>query len=86
MLANKQSKQVAGAQVFMFRCNDPREPFLACDSMMMIEERQRLYFGAGAKEVWLCGHTGRMLFFLHAAPEQSVKASILCPDMPLKLQ
>ncbi len=51
-----------------------------------IEEKRRLYFEAGAKEVWLCGHTGRMLFFLHTAPEQSVKASILCPDMPSKLK
>lgn len=51
-----------------------------------IEEKRRLYFEAGAKEVWLCGRTGRMLFFLHTAPEQSVKASILCPDMPLKLK
>ena len=51
-----------------------------------IEEKRRLYFEAGAKEVWLCGRTGRMLFFLHAAPRHSVKASILCPDIPSKLK
>ena len=51
-----------------------------------IEEKRRLYFEAGAKEVWLCGRTGRMLFFLHAAPSKAVKTSILCQDMPLKLK
>lgn len=70
----------------MLRCNDPRHSFLAQDSLILVEEKRRLYFEAGAKEVWLCGHTGRMLFFLHTAPEQSVKGSILCPDMPLKLK
>ena len=51
-----------------------------------IEEKRRLYLEAGAKEVWLCERTGRMLFFLHTASEKSVKASILCPDMPLRLK
>ncbi len=46
-----------------------------------IEEKRRLYFEAGAKEVWVCDRRGRLSFFLKDDPE-TVAASLLCPKMP----
>jgi Uma2 family endonuclease len=47
-----------------------------------IEEKRRLYFEAGAKEVWICDKNGRMIFFLKEAPGVAAKLSNLCPEMP----
>lgn len=47
-----------------------------------IEEKRRLYFEAGAKEVWVCDKRGRLLFFLKSAPEAAASSSLLCPKMP----
>ena len=44
-------------------------------------EKKRLYFAAGAEEVWFCQHDGRMEFFRKADPENS-GASSLCPAFP----
>ena len=46
-----------------------------------IEEKRRLYFEAGAKEVWVCDRRGRLSFFLKEAPEKA-SASLLCPKVP----
>lgn len=46
-----------------------------------IEEKRRLYFEAGAKEVWVCDRRGRLSFFLKDDPETAA-ASLLCPKMP----
>ena len=43
-----------------------------------IQERKRLYFEAGAEEVWICDLQGRFLFYLKNAPEPE-RASKLCP-------
>lgn len=51
-----------------------------------IEEKRRLYFEAGAKEVWLCARNGKMQFFIAAAPAQDAGASNLCPGMPSRLK
>lgn len=51
-----------------------------------IEEKLRLYFEAGAKEVWLCAKNGKMQFFLADAPAQGAGASTLCPGMPARLK
>ena len=51
-----------------------------------IEEKRQLYFESGAEEVWLCDTRGRMQFFLKADPETPVKASVLCPEMPRKVE
>src|SRR6185436_11022345 len=40
-----------------------------------IEEKRRLYFEAGAAEVWLCEREGRLRFFLKAAPGRSARHS-----------
>jgi Uma2 family endonuclease len=46
-----------------------------------IEEKRRLYFEAGATEVWGCDRRGRLSFFLKEAPETAA-ASLLCPKVP----
>ncbi len=50
-----------------------------------IEEKRRLYFEAGAKEVWICESTGRMRFFHRKSPAAAAAASALCPQMPTRL-
>ena len=47
-------------------------------------DKMKLYFAAGASEVWLCGEEGEMEFFTSAIP-QSVPSSVLCPEFPAKL-
>ena len=47
-------------------------------------DKMKLYFAAGALEVWLCGEEGEMEFFTSAIP-QSVAASLLCPEFPATL-
>jgi Uma2 family endonuclease len=51
-----------------------------------IEEKRRLYFAAGAKEVWICERNGRMRFFLRKAPAVAAPASALCPKMPTRIE
>jgi Uma2 family endonuclease len=48
-----------------------------------IQEKMALYFDAGAKEVWLCGLSGDMKFFIGA---QVAGTSKLCPDFPAHVQ
>jgi Uma2 family endonuclease len=43
-----------------------------------MEEKRRLYFAAGAQEVWLCGRDGKMEFY---TPNLAA-ASRLCPSFP----
>ena len=50
-----------------------------------IETKKRLYFAAGADEVWLGGMNGRMTFFCQAAPAQARESSPLCPEFPALL-
>jgi Uma2 family endonuclease len=47
-----------------------------------LEEKRRLYFESGAAEVWICGETGEVNFFLAPDPERDAPASLLCPDFP----
>ena len=47
-----------------------------------IEEKRRLYFEAGAKEVWVCDKKGRLSFFLKDSPEKDAETSAVCPKMP----
>lgn len=47
-----------------------------------IEEKRRLYFEAGAHEVWICDLKGRLFFYLAGTPGKAAPKSALCPDMP----
>ena len=44
-----------------------------------LDEKKALYFEAGAKEVWFCDKTGKMIFY---TPEGEVSTSPLCPNFP----
>lgn len=55
------------------------------NSRAEIEEKQRLYFAAGAEEVWLCDLEGRMFFFTKEAPTKAGERSTLCPAFPFVL-
>jgi len=48
-----------------------------------MSEKRRLYFEAGAEEVWLCGIDGRMQFF---AASGEVAASLRVPDFPERIE
>ena len=51
-----------------------------------IEEKRRLYFEAGAQEVWILERTGALRFFLSTAPEKAASKSKLCPKAPSRLE
>ena len=50
-----------------------------------IDGKRRLYFEAGAEEVWICGLDGSMRFFLRAHPED-LGESVLCPEFPKRIE
>lgn len=50
-----------------------------------IEEKRRLYFEEGAREVWLCHPSGKMEFF-DSADEGPIGVSGLFPDFPLEVE
>jgi Uma2 family endonuclease len=55
------------------------------NSRVEIDDKRRLYFEAGAEEVWICGLDGSLRFFGRAAPETET-VSTLCPDFPKKVE
>ena len=46
-----------------------------------MEEKRRLYFEGGAREVWLCDETGAMTFYV-SGEERPVAQSRLVPGFP----
>jgi Uma2 family endonuclease len=48
-----------------------------------ILEKKRLYFEAGADEVWICGKSGEISFFQEDGP---IPKSNLCGDFPTQLE
>jgi Uma2 family endonuclease len=51
-----------------------------------IQEKQRLYFDAGASEVWLCDEDGAMAFFFHTDATRPAHGSKLCARFPARIQ
>lgn len=49
-----------------------------------IDEKKRLYFEAGAEEVWLCDMEGRLFIYLASAPDEPAR-SALCPSGPERI-
>ena len=45
-----------------------------------IREKKRLYFEAGAKEVWICDGVGKLIFY--SDEESTMKNSVLFPEFP----
>jgi Uma2 family endonuclease len=60
---------------------------VASDSNTRAEltEKMRLYFEAGAEEVWFCDEDGRMEFFTKASAPEPVPASVMCPGFPQQI-
>ena len=50
-----------------------------------IEEKRRVYFEAGAEEVWLCDVRGRLTFFQKDNPNLRCPRSTVCPKFPTLL-
>ncbi len=50
-----------------------------------MRKKKRLYFEAGAEEVWFHERDGRMAFYLRAAPDVAVAASVLCPQFAARI-
>jgi Uma2 family endonuclease len=46
-----------------------------------IEDKRALYFGSGAKEVWICDEQGRLQFYCKTLPLTAAR-SLLCPNFP----
>lgn len=63
-------------------CVEVRSPD---NSAPAIAEKRRLYFDAGAREVWVCQLDGTMVFYVGGA-EAPVKASTLCPLFPERIE
>ena len=53
------------------------------NSREQMREKAALYFEAGAKEVWLCGSSGVMEFFVGSFDHPAT--SIVCPQFPLQV-
>jgi Uma2 family endonuclease len=58
------------------------EVISASNSKKEMLEKRKLYFEAGAKEVWLCNEQGEMQFF---NAQQALSRSLLVPDFPEKV-
>jgi Uma2 family endonuclease len=57
------------------------EVFSPSNTASAIEEKRALYFGAGAKEVWICNENGKLKFYCQDLPDTPAR-SLLCPDFP----
>jgi Uma2 family endonuclease len=48
-----------------------------------MRSKRKLYFEAGAEEVWLCSENGEMSFYQGSAPHQVLERSPMCPGFPV---
>lgn len=62
-------------------CVEVRSPD---NSARAVAEKRRLYFDAGAREVWVCELDGTMIFYI--GPDTPAKASSLCPLFPARIE
>ena len=85
-ISNKRLKQVGGRAVLKGAPEICVEVLSKKNTKQEIEEKRRLYFDAGAKEVWVCERNGIMHFFLTSSPAADSGVSTLCPEMPKRLK
>ena len=74
--------KVAGQLVFEVApeiCVEVQSP---SNTKRQLAEKRRLYFEAGAEEVWVCDLEGRLRFFHDAAPDVEKELSNRCPGFP----
>jgi Uma2 family endonuclease len=55
------------------------------NSSWEMRSKRKLYFEAGAEEVWLCAENGEMSFYQRSAPDLPLDRSTLCPDFPASI-
>jgi len=53
-----------------------------CNTPAEMAAKKKLYFEAGAEEVWLCEQDGTMRFFNHLQPTTAQQRSARCPSFP----
>lgn len=82
----KRRKAIGGRTAFSAAPEICIEVLSPSNTRNEIEEKRRLYFEAGANEVWICERDGRLRFFLNAAPTRAAAASALCPRMPRRIE
>jgi Uma2 family endonuclease len=74
--------QVRGQIAFEIAPEICVEVLSPCNTSGEMVAKKKLYFEAGAVEVWLCDETGKIRFFRTEQPSQAVPQSALCPDFP----
>lgn len=55
------------------------------NSREQMQDKVKLYFAAGAEEVWLCDEQGDLEFFIRGS-EEAVPVSRLCPGFPKHIE
>jgi len=55
------------------------------NTIQEMEEKRRLYFEAGADEVWVCDPDGNTAFFIADDPTVDAGVSKLCPAFPVRV-
>lgn len=50
-----------------------------------MRHKKKLYFDAGANEVWFCDMNGELVFFLATEPMCERQRSQLCPEFPARI-
>ncbi len=81
-ISDERLKQAGNRKCFSTAPEICVEVISPCNTRAEIAEKRRLYFDAGAEELWVCDKNGALHFFLKAAPDTEHVASLLCPDMP----
>jgi len=81
-VSKKRRANIEGKSAFIAAPEICIEVISASNTRNEIQEKRRLYFEAGASEVWLCERDGRLRFFLKTAPSRATRKSALCPGMP----
>jgi Uma2 family endonuclease len=85
-VSKKRLAYIGGKSAFTAAPEICIEVLSASNTRNEIEEKRRLYFEAGAGEVWLCEGDGRLRIFLKAAPSRAVRLSVLCPKFPARIE
>jgi Uma2 family endonuclease len=79
-------RQVEGQIAFELAPEICVEVLSPCNTPTEMAAKKKLYFEAGAEEVWLCAEHGGMTFYHHRQPNLSAAQSPRCPSFPSKLR
>lgn len=50
-----------------------------------MDAKKKLYFDAGAEEVWFCDQEGSIAFYTKDIPDEAAVSSCYCPDFPQRI-